>query len=68
MGGGFSFGWSQVGWTGRADEEVGDGVVGSASFRAQWGGHPANLVELIRIQNEPALSEFHIGPFGSCFT
>ena len=21
-----------------------------------------------RIQNEPALSEFHIGPFGSCFT
>ena len=40
-------GWGQVGGAGWAGEEVRDGVVGGAAFRAQWGGRSVDPMEVI---------------------
>ena len=53
-------GRAQVGGSGWAGEKVGNGVVGGAAFRAQWGGRSANSVEVIphgRGEPRPQLCE-----------
>ena len=39
--------WAEVGEVGSPVEEVVDGVVGRATFRAQWGGESTDSVEVV---------------------
>ena len=52
--------WAKVGWESWAGEEMGDGVVFCATFRAQWGGCSANSMEIVphgRGEARPQLRE-----------